>query len=102
MNREKFEKLFKGYFKATTVAFLTSAMPTPRTYKLSRSMQVMDTDKGFSIEWSTPYVPYTVEKWISPRWRGRKNPNEQWIIERGIKPRLDLFIAQHGGRYYER
>ncbi len=26
-----------------------------------------------------PYVPYTVEKWISPFWRGKKNPNEGWF-----------------------
>lgn len=24
------------------------------------------------------YMPYTNERWISPRWHGRKNPNEQW------------------------
>lgn len=25
-----------------------------------------------------PYAPYTTEKWISPRWNGKKNPNEGW------------------------
>ena len=25
-----------------------------------------------------PYVPYTNEPWISPRWHGKKNPNEGW------------------------
>lgn len=25
-----------------------------------------------------PYVPYTNEPWISPRWHGKKNPNEAW------------------------
>ena len=25
-----------------------------------------------------PYMPYTNEKWISPRWKGAKNPNEKW------------------------
>lgn len=25
-----------------------------------------------------PYMVYTNEKWISPKWNGRKNPNEQW------------------------
>ena len=24
------------------------------------------------------YMPYTNEKWVSPRWHGKKNPNEQW------------------------
>lgn len=26
-----------------------------------------------------PYVPYTNEVWISPRWKGHKNPNEGWF-----------------------
>lgn len=26
-----------------------------------------------------PYIPYTNEKWISPRWNGKKNPNEGWF-----------------------
>lgn len=25
-----------------------------------------------------PYMPYTNEPWISPRWHGKKNPNEHW------------------------
>lgn len=25
-----------------------------------------------------PYMPYTNEPWISPRWKGKKNPNEEW------------------------
>lgn len=25
-----------------------------------------------------PYVYFTNEEWISPRWRGKKNPNEGW------------------------
>lgn len=26
-----------------------------------------------------PYMPYTTEPWISPRWNGKKNPNEGWF-----------------------
>lgn len=25
-----------------------------------------------------PYMPYTNEPWLSPYWRGKKNPNEGW------------------------
>ena len=25
-----------------------------------------------------PYMPYTNEPWISPKWNGKKNPNEEW------------------------
>jgi hypothetical protein len=26
-----------------------------------------------------PYVVYTNEPWISPKWKGAKNPNEKWF-----------------------
>lgn len=25
-----------------------------------------------------PYVPFTNEPWISPKWNGKQNPNEGW------------------------
>lgn len=25
-----------------------------------------------------PYMPFTNEPWISPKWKGAKNPNEHW------------------------
>ena len=25
------------------------------------------------------YMPYTNEKWVSPRWHGKQNPNEDWF-----------------------
>lgn len=25
-----------------------------------------------------PYAPFTTEPWISPRWHGKRNPNEGW------------------------
>ena len=25
-----------------------------------------------------PYMPYTNEPWISPKWKGKNNPNEYW------------------------
>lgn len=28
-----------------------------------------------------PYMPYTNEPWISPKWNGRRNPNEKWFQE---------------------
>lgn len=26
-----------------------------------------------------PYMPYTNEPWVSPKWNGKKNPNEHWF-----------------------
>ena len=31
-----------------------------------------------------PYVVYTNEPWISPKWKGAKNPNEKWF-ERAVE-----------------
>ena len=28
-----------------------------------------------------PYMPYTNEPWLSPKWNGKKNPNEAWFQE---------------------
>ena len=36
---------------------------------------------GFKIEVGgqrAPYMPFTNEKWVSPKWNGKKNPNENW------------------------
>nr|DAN97926.1 MAG TPA: hypothetical protein [Caudoviricetes sp.] len=40
-----------------------------------------------------PYMPYTNEPWLSPWWRGAKNPNEAWwntACENAIKNIADL------------
>ncbi len=29
-------------------------------------------------ETQAPYMPYTNEPWKSPKWNGKKNPNEAW------------------------
>lgn len=26
-----------------------------------------------------PYMPFTNEEWVSPKWKGAKNPNEKWF-----------------------
>ena len=36
-----------------------------------------------------PYLPYTIEPWLSPRWKGKKNPNEGWF------ERAAAYIAQY-------
>lgn len=41
-----------------------------------------------------PYMPFTNEKWISPKWNGKQNPNQGWwndaieIVIRFIAKRL--------------
>lgn len=57
-----------------------SQAPT-RTGVLRGNIKVNRIDGGFEIISDIYYMPYTVEKWISPRWRGRQNPNERWWDE---------------------
>jgi len=65
---------------------------------LKNSFQYVATSNGFELLTSMYYMPYTNEVWISPRWRGRDNPNYQWF-ERGHEY-LAQYMARHlGGRY---
>ncbi len=32
-----------------------------------------------------PYVCYTNEEWTSAKWKGKKNPNENWISDAAVK-----------------
>ena len=42
-----------------------------------------------------PYVPFTNEKWISPKWKGHKNPNEDWF------GRATYIVAKNIGRQFK-
>ena len=43
-----------------------------------------------------PYVPYTNEPWISPKWRGAQNPNEGWFPRSVIMYATALAMALGG------
>lgn len=42
-------------------------------------------DEGFGLDDKklgvAPYMPFTNEEWISPKWNGHKNPNQNWWNE---------------------
>lgn len=40
-----------------------------------------------------PYMPYTNEPWISPKWHGKKNPNEGWF-DKFVKRAAEI-ISEH-------
>lgn len=108
MTRDDFMAIFYGTFRDNAMAFLKAQPPVRMTkgnikggYLQSTALEY-DINKGFGLSWETDYIAYTVERWISPRWKGRENPNEQWIRKRGIAPLLNLFTAQYGGKWYER
>lgn len=48
---------------------------------LKGQIRVVKTETGFDIISDIEYMPYTTEKWVSPRWRGRENPNLRWWDE---------------------
>lgn len=41
-----------------------------------------------------PYMPYTNEPWVSPKWRGKQNPNQYWFDNA-----VDHIIEEIAGRY---
>ena len=43
-----------------------------------------------------PYVPYTNEVWISPKWKGKKNPNQGWF-ERARDIVIESLARRCGG-----
>lgn len=43
-----------------------------------------------------PYMPFTNEKWISPNWNGKINPNENWWNE-AIKMVIHFIAKRLGG-----
>lgn len=50
-----------------------------RTGELKNSIQLVATATGYDIIVTAPHMPYTEEKWVSPQWKGRANPNEGWF-----------------------
>lgn len=45
-----------------------------------------------------PYAPYTNETWISPKWNGKKNPNEGWV-DRAVEEIVAHLAAELGGEW---
>lgn len=43
-----------------------------------------------------PYMVYTNEKWISPKWNGKQNPNEKWW-NKAIELALEKLAYKYGG-----
>ena len=43
-----------------------------------------------------PYMPYTNEPWISPKWNGKKNPNEKWFNE-AVEYAIKTLSAKYNG-----
>jgi hypothetical protein len=74
-----------------------SQAPT-RTGVLRNQIRVERTEQGFNIISDIYYMPFTNEPWISPRWRGRANPNEKWWDE-AYKLALQFLSSVYGKEF---
>lgn len=48
-----------------------------------------------------PYMKYTELPWISPKWKGKKNPNESWFENSAELIYLMLKIELEGAHYLD-
>ena len=48
-----------------------------------------------------PYVFYTNEPWVSPKWDGKENPNENWWQDRYFKTFISEFKRILGDKIAE-
>lgn len=79
------------------VLLLAKEQAPYRSGELVQSITLEKTATGFEIKIKAPHTVFTNEPWISPRWRGRANPNEAWIQD--LHRLIAEFIAREtGGR----
>jgi hypothetical protein len=85
MTKEQEDALYMKLELLKTQALIIVQSASPyRSGDLSRSFQIRLVEDGFEIYQDTSsvdYMVYTEEAWLSPRWRGRANPNEAWFKE---------------------
>lgn len=75
--RIKFEQaVFNAFWK------VFNAAPKDTWNLAINALKLEGTETGYVIYIDSavaPYMVYTEEPWISPYWRGKKNPNEGWF-----------------------
>lgn len=54
-------------------------------------------DDGGERSGIAPYMPFTNEPWISPKWHGKTNPNEGWW-QRAIEEIRQMLQVEFGGK----
>lgn len=102
MTPEQFEKVC-----LRAVDYLRGFAPNPVTRAQGKStgnlafnaikweMPDPDTFVIYVDESIAPYMPYTNEPWISPKWGGKRNPNEGWWQRAGAY--VALIVARLSG-----
>lgn len=75
------EGLKKAYFRriAESCLQIVKDWCPIDTGKMNSEIYLEWREDGFTIVIPTEYTVYTNEVWISPKWKGKSNPNEGWI-----------------------
>lgn len=71
-------------------------MDSPRQCEIYVSGNSIKTLKMYMRYGIAPYMPFTNEPWISPKWHGRKNPNEGWW-QNAIENAVNTVAKKYGG-----
>ena len=78
---------------------IVRAVAPNRRGTLSNSFNYRVVEGGVEIYTDIHYMPYTEEVWISPRWKGRQNPNQDWF-KGDAYPLVTRYLALAlGGQY---
>ena len=95
MTRTQFERICLDL-----VAIIQERAPRDTGNLATNGIQfVWENENTFTIyveESIAPYMPYTNEPWESPKWNGKKNPNEAWWQD-AIQLCLEYFTNQLKG-----
>lgn len=94
MDQAKFAQIVSFAFK-----LLQSRAPKDTGNLRYNSMRLTFDSEGATItvdQSIAPYMPYTNEPWVSPKWNGRQNPNQYWF-DRGFEDLLHVLEWYTGG-----
>lgn len=86
---------------AEALSFVRSKSPVDTGHLRDMGITLKQTSPtSFEIEIggeTAPYAVYTNELWVSPRWKGRQNPNLHWI-DNAVEELVQNICAKTGGR----
>ena len=98
MTTEEFEKCCLNIVNGVR---LTSPYDTGNLRRDGIRYEFVDTNtfKIFVDEEKAPYMVFTNEKWISPKWNGKQNPNEKWWDNKAVDAVINGLINELGDKF---
>lgn len=94
MNRSEFERLCK---ECVNILRYGSPIDTGNLRYNGIRYEFIDNEtcRIYVDEEIAPYMPFTNEPWISPKWNGKQNPNEHWFDDT-VKEMVDYIKTNYG------